>query len=509
MKKYLKKLGVLLLIVAMLAPYVYIPEVEAETSTGCTTHLKQYMLLDASKLYGGTTGNWLERLASEDYGGYNTYTNFPFDFPSPDTEKVTINAVEVNELRGSSALDAFWQVYLENVRNVSSTKVLESYGQTFVNFYDSTKKYSEYDSVSVVFHGKWANDGWATKAQENDIFQDLSVTEAKNRSLQSLLSKNTSENNIVKKMDISLTNAKYLDYMNEFRGESHKIDVDYFGQLIKGVKFPDGHSKNIEDYVYYDEVSNQGYFTVRVKRKIGLTKDQITNQLNEYSFGEETSAGVYKIYTANSADTTPTNSYSSMKKGLAPVEFKDSAGNSVKPEIDINTQYFWPAILSVEYTSCPVAAAPVTTTTTTVATPNVTTTTTTTVATPNVDKYYKVEYKAVSDDVKSVSNLPKSHSEKVNVDTKVSSDVPTKEGFAFKGWCIGTEQCTDLVKANDKIKALDKEGTITLYAQWGKTGAGEQEKTGVMSYVLGLSAVALVAGGVYLVSKKKNLFKQI
>ena len=100
-----------------------------------------------------------------------------------------------------------------------------------------------------------------------------------------------------------------------------------------------------------------------------------------------------------------------------------------------------------------------------------------------------------------------------NVYAKINDEItiaegPTREGYAFKGWCDdkeGKENCYEVGKKYH----FDKAGTLTLYAQWADASEGEQKKTGVISYVISFIAIGIIAGTIYLISRKKNLFKQI
>ena len=67
----------------------------------------------------------------------------------------------------------------------------------------------------------------------------------------------------------------------------------------------------------------------------------------------------------------------------------------------------------------------------------------------------------------------------------------------------------DCYNPGDKIESPDKTEIKELFADWGKLDTEENKKTGVVSYIIGFMAVGIVAGGIYLISKKKNLFKQI
>ena len=142
--------------------------------------------------------------------------------------------------------------------------------------------------------------------------------------------------------------------------------------------------------------------------------------------------------------------------------------------------YYWPFVLNVEYQVCGAESA---------------------------TKTWDLEYNENTCD--DVTNMPSSKSNlELNKETDIDSRKPNCEGYTFKKWCINKDGSGDCYESGDKITSSTPQ-TITLFAQWGKAGNETQKPTGVVSYVIGFIAVGLVAGGIYLVAKKKNLFKQI
>ena len=125
MKNLLRKLGVFGLIVALITPYIYIPKVNAATTTdGCTNHLQTYLFLDQSKFYIAENKNtkekimpWLESKAASDKGGYQTWANFPYAFSAASDEKIVINSVTKNDLLDEDDLETFWEIYNERLKN--------------------------------------------------------------------------------------------------------------------------------------------------------------------------------------------------------------------------------------------------------------------------------------------------------------------------------------------------------------------------------------------------------
>lgn len=142
--------------------------------------------------------------------------------------------------------------------------------------------------------------------------------------------------------------------------------------------------------------------------------------------------------------------------------------------------YYWPFVLNVEYQVCGANQATET---------------------------WDLEYNENTDD--DVTNVPSKKSNlELNKETDIDSRKPNREGYTFKNWCTNKDGTGDCYDAGGKITSSTSQ-TIILYAQWGKAGSEPQKPTGIGSYVLGFITVGLVAGGIYLVAKKKNLFKQI
>lgn len=142
--------------------------------------------------------------------------------------------------------------------------------------------------------------------------------------------------------------------------------------------------------------------------------------------------------------------------------------------------YYWPFVLNVEYQVCGANQATET---------------------------WDLEYDENTDD--DVTNMPSKKSDlELNKETDIDSRKPNREGYTFKNWCTNKDGTGDCYDAGGKITSSTSQ-TIILYAQWGKAGSEPQKPTGIGSYVLGFMTVGLVAGGIYLVAKKKNLFKQI
>jgi len=487
MKKMIKKLGVLILIMALISPYVYIPEVKAETTNSCERKLKTYMFVDASSLLANVRDingkqekmSWVEYYAI-DNKGYNTNTEIPFTFSDLENETVEIMKVELNNLENDEELKKYWSIYFENIGKVSKKELIEDVGTSNVYFYELEEN-APYTENEVVFHGKWSNDD--ENLISNGIINYDSTTAYK-YSIQNVFPND--------KLKISVKSASTSDG-ESIIGGTEDFDGNYMTHLVKGERESNTYVKN-----------NQKYFYINVNRKLEYDSDwtknkqAIRDELNKMVFVKTATdkSGNKWVYldggdnTSKISDlTTVANSYQGMIDG----EYKiyDGTGEPTGTNvINLDHSYFWPAVLTVDYKVCRTdnSVSP---------------------ETPGKDKFWDVEYTAKTEDVGNVSNLPSKHTQKLGEPSQVATGIPVKDEYVFTGWCVGTETCTKVVKAGETLTSPSKEGTVTLYAQWGKSGPEDQVKTGVVSYVLGLSAVALIAGGIYLVSKKKNLFSQI
>ena len=79
---------------------------------------------------------------------------------------------------------------------------------------------------------------------------------------------------------------------------------------------------------------------------------------------------------------------------------------------------------------------------------------------------HTVRYDANAKNDTSVKGIPASQSKTANVDIKLSSDIPTRNGYTFLGWNTkadgkGTAYAAGAIYKNDQ-----NGGTVTLYAQW-------------------------------------------
>ena len=103
MKNLLKKLGVLVLLISVLAPFVELP-VKAATEN-CKSYLQNYLFMS----HGAASTTFHELAESSKEGGYKTFTSFPYSFPElRDGETLTIESIEENYLTDKDNLESFF-----------------------------------------------------------------------------------------------------------------------------------------------------------------------------------------------------------------------------------------------------------------------------------------------------------------------------------------------------------------------------------------------------------------
>lgn len=78
---------------------------------------------------------------------------------------------------------------------------------------------------------------------------------------------------------------------------------------------------------------------------------------------------------------------------------------------------------------------------------------------------HTVRYDANAKNDTSVKGIPASQSKTANVDIKLSSDVPTRTGYTFKGWSTTANGKAEYQPGN-KYNHDQNDGTVTLYAVW-------------------------------------------
>lgn len=461
MKNMLKKIGVIGIVIAMLAPFVEMPVVKAAETQTCSDHtVLQYYFADV------TNGDSWDHYTGT---GYVTYTIFPFTFPNESGKTVKIlNTKMLNIETGNTVtsdngitLANFWS----DVKSLQNTENYQISGNEIAGKYISKDK-SSYKVVKLL-HGMWEREvdgiseshGWKNIPENENVFLSHAVQ------------------NVFSGSEISLTvsSAKYLGTSNKKSfgaADETKLD-DYFQNLV---------SNNNKEYI--KETNGENAFALRVNRQISL--DTLNSKHFGYKCGDDDSAcnGGYAIYTTddNSDNDAKTikNSFTAMNSNSdsnsSPRKY-ESTGNNIN--IMASDDYYWPAVLNVEYEVC-----------------------------TNTSEQWTLKYDGNTDD-DSANNIPEKVQKSVTEDAEIDSKTPTRNGYTFKGWNTQKDGSGKTYNAGDKYKTPAKADVIVLFAQWGSTTPGKQGPTGVASYIIGFVSVGIVAGGIYLIAKKKNLFKQI
>lgn len=483
MKNILKKLGVLGLIVAVLAPFIELPKVNA-AETNCAKHLQNYMFLDANFFGLNSEGKtFLEGYSSSTTaGGYLTYTVFPYAFVNNTSATTRVNWIETNNFGGNSGevtdLDEYWSLANhKNDRNEIYAEVESSsyyaqdinIGSVFIK--DNSHKGGTYVDNAIIFHGVWSSfdkDGKPT----NESYDDVDYIYGEDYSLQKIFASKNKANLMSARVGTAVLTTSSRGY--KFGTSAYtELGRNYFQDMIDDK---------------WDNISvSSAYIPLSINRTINYSSS-VSSTLNDFIYGYVDEDNKVYVFTETGKNNINeiNDSYTALKEYLANptgtasthVVSNDSWTESV---LDFNTgkAYYWPVVLTVEYESCTTTGQ------------------------------WALEYDDNVDDT-SVTNLPKTQTEPLGKDIKISTDKPSRSGYAFRGWCeSGNDKCSNPYQPGDTYKSPSSSTTIKLIAQWAEEGPGDQKKYGVMSYILGFAAVGIVAGGIYLVSKKKNLFKQI
>lgn len=461
MKNILKKIGVIGIIIAMLAPFIEMPVVKAATET-CTDHtVMQYYFADV------TNGDYWKQYTSTN--GYTTYTIYPYLFPEESGKTIKILNTQVLDIETGSTptsengmtLEKFWS----DVKLLQRSDFQKS-GDDLSGTYVSKDK-SNYRVVKIL-HGIWGRDidgsyesvNWGNIPEDRDKFL--------NHTVQDIFKNNSG---------LTISSARFLglNKNNAFGAADETNLADYFKNLTS--------SDNNE---YIGEVNGKKVFALRVSRKLDV------DTLNTKHFGYEcktddscgaANVGKYAIFTT---DTTSENdnktikeSYTAMKNNSKSNPSPRKYASSDDVNIFTNEAYYWPAVLNVEYEVC-----------------------------TNTSEQWTLKYDGNTDD-NSANNIPEKVQKNVGEDVEIDSKTPTRNGYTFKGWNTEKDGSGKTYNAGDKYESPDSADVRVLYAQWGDASKGEQKSTGVASYIIGFISVGIVAGGIYLIAKKKNLFKQI
>ena len=455
MKKLLKKIGVLGLIIALFAPFIELPTVNA--AEGCTNHLQNYLWLDMNYFVSGQGKTFMEGYVNADSGGYQTYTNFPYAFKDTNSYKVTIKSVDMNSFTTSNTktnISNFWEALNTTRTSLSSYEIDSKIGGTLV----TSAKLSNFADDTILLHGVWSSFDRNGNAIEVD-WKSLQLTDAENYSLQKVLSSDH-----LSKMSVVFEPANYQK--NKFGLENATLDADYFQKVVD------------KSYNVWGDSSKTNYIPLSITRKFDLNTESLKTMLNKYVFGlKNETTGNWEAFSTTADKGNKKSDVKDSYSALIATSRETVVVDEKDIDFDTSKPYYWPAVLSVEYEAC-----------------------------PKEKENWTLEYDGNVDD-NSVTNIPNKQTTELGNDIAVDSKKPSRTDYTFTKWCENPNGSGQCYNAGDKVKSPDSAKTITLYAQWGKGGTEDNKKTGVMSYVIGFMSVGVIAGGIYLVAKKKNLFK--
>ena len=393
MKNILKKIGVIGLIIAVLSPFIELPNVNAEEN--CSIHLQSYLFLDMAN--GGAAGS---EGAFKHYAGsgYTTFANFPKVFPESD--HIEILDYSINYVNKAEELKKYWTLYnmAMSSDNYYSGGTDSDNGKIFV-----TGETKDYVDNTILAHYVWAQES----ADGYEISEwDVTVPEGSSSNVMQGDGEKSAGFTTIDKDNVTIKPAT-------FTGSEFKDNLSY---------------TNLKSYFEYIANSEEEtYVPLKITRKI-----------SDEEFDENTK------------------------------------------ETSSSESYYWPVVLNVEYQTCDSTS----------------------------NEQWTLSYDGNVND-NSVTNIPSKQDAPIGTDIKVDSKKPSRNGYAFLKWCEtenGNGKCYD---PGETVVSPETSTTVTLYAQWGKGGTTDNEKTGVVSYVIGFISVGVVAGSIYFIAKKKNLFKQI
>ena len=218
MKNILKKIGVIGIIIAMLAPFVEMPVAKAATET-CTDHtVMQYYFADV------TNGDYWKQYTSTN--GYTTYTIYPYLFPEESGKTIKILNTKVLDIETGSTptsengmtLEKFWSD-VELLQRSDFQKSGDDLSGTYVS-----KDKSDYRVVKIL-HGIWGRDtngsyesvDWTNIPTDKNGFLNYTV--------QDIFGNNSG---------ITVSSARFLGLNKGFGAADETKLEDYFKNLTSG-----------------------------------------------------------------------------------------------------------------------------------------------------------------------------------------------------------------------------------------------------------------------------------
>ncbi len=512
MKIMIKKIGVIALIIACLTPFISLPTVQA-ANEDCTYHLQTYLFLD-----------YMSGPTAYDGAGYTTYTLYPFAFDAQtENNKVTVERITSNNyspnynefytdiLAEEEDLEAFWYTYTNIIStlttsgyyravkycNPNSSRSQNDCVESQLTGASLIKTDANYDTNTILLHGIWqrASDSGVNMAAN---WPSITAEEGQKYSYQTAFNSEA-----INAMNVDIYGASYVS--NKFKTTTYDFTADYLNSIINDT---DKANDNNQLVYYSKDLSDNYYLPLAINRQIDITYFKkanyyyIYNSTSKYYFStdDDTITDSYTAWSALSKEGSLADTYlddaiadggSFVLEGTTYYLVK-SADDPMTSDFEIQfiegeedssygefgLKYYWPFVLNVEYSVCPTS-----------------------------NESWNLQYDGnVTDN--SVTNIPATQTSKVGSSITVDSKSPSRDGYSFKKWCTNKDGSGDCYTGGEEITS-NTSTTITLYAQWGQTGAEDSKKTGVISYVIGFAAVGVIATVIYLISKRKNLFKQV
>lgn len=358
---------------------------------------------------------------------------------------VKIKSIKSNFVNEAADDTLFWQLY---TATLARSRAYEKYTNNFAGYLFTQQEVDKYEDVTTLVHAYWGKYDENGRPMESDWQGTAaSLSGATNSTLQ----KKGGMRFTKEKGNVTVMPAVYED--SAFSTSSETDLIKYFERMAN------------------DE--EETYIPLQITRKFS------SEELNKV-YGVKINDTTYKVYGTNGT-YAEYKSCTDLNTCLSDGTNVDVITHEGGIETTNAIHYYWPYILSVEYEVC---------------------------SNNESEEQWTLAYDYNTDD-ETVSNKPNSQSAYLGEPIEVSSTVPKRTGYKFLKWCDDEKGKGTCFKAGEEVDSPKTAKTVTLYAQWGSTKEGDPEKTGVISYVIGFISVGVIAGGLYILAKKKNLFRQI
>ena len=429
----------------ILSAFIGLPLVKADT---CTKHLQNYLFLDVDSISEYLTDT-----------GYQTYGVYDYTFPK--TGEVKVLSVGYDYVTNLESYNNFLSLYnLTTGTTYGYAQFNKSHSSfnTNLGLIYNLGSDKDYDDITILAHGKWARKN--NYVQNNtEYWSNWNNFSSTDYILQnSLIRLGLTENDFTNvKIGGGIYNNTTFNYSGTYFSTPNTTNNGQ--ELISYIQ-------NLVD----TKADSIGF---------SITRKLDTSRLNNIPAGYKINNNQYQKFNYGFLGAYDSNVDSSTTSATAPSSYFEVFSTSNNSSVGSGISYYWPFVLKVSYQVCPTAS------------------------TESWNLFY--DY---NDPDGTAVNKPANQKALIDEAIIISSTEPTKEGYTFKGWCKDNTTCTDseIYKAGAKIES-NKD--VTMYAQWGKTGKSKNEDTGVISYVVSFITTGLIASGIYLISKKKNMFKQI